>query len=48
MSILCVLLYAQIEEELSLYLVGLMASFKVNIEQSHTWEKGGWMVPLDF
>jgi hypothetical protein len=31
-SVLCVLLYAQIEGEFSLYLVRLMVSFKVNVE----------------
>ena len=47
MSVLCVPLYAQIEGESSLSLVGQMVSLKFIIMVSHTLEEQGWMVPLD-
>jgi len=51
MRILCVFLHAQIEEEFSLYLVRLMASFKFILNSLTHWRKknikGGWMVPME-
>jgi hypothetical protein len=52
LSVLCVLLYAQIKGEFRLYLVGLMVSLEDNVEQYHThWRKKNmkveWMVSLD-
>ena len=44
-SVLYVLLYAQIKGGFSLYLVGLMVSLKYMLS-SPTHGKGGWMVPL--
>ena len=51
MSVLCVLLYAQIEGKLSLYLVRLMVSFKFILNSLTHWRKkninGRWMVPME-
>ena len=51
MRILCVLLHAQIDGGVSLYLVRLMASFKFILNSLTHWRKknikGGWMVPME-
>ena len=51
MRILCVFLYAQIEVKFSLYLVGLIVSFKFIMSGLTHWRKkninGRWMVPME-
>ena len=51
MRILCVLLHAQIDGGVSLYLVRLMASFKFILNSLIHWRKKnikrGWMVPME-
>ena len=50
-SVLCILLYAQIEGEFSLYLVGLRVSLRYMLCSLTHWRKknikGGWMVPME-
>ena len=50
-SVLCVLLYAQIKGEFSQYLVGLMISFKFMLCSLTHWRKDnfkeGWMVLME-
>jgi len=51
MCILCVFLYAQIEVKFSLYLVGLIVSFKFIMSGLTHWRKknikGGWIVSME-
>ena len=45
MSVLCVLLYAQIEGEFSLYLMGLMVSLKYMLcSPTHGKGEDGWFI----